>query len=54
VAEAFHSDAYLFGQTACVSPRAIFCIGTAEDAVDARVAFTAPELMPIRSQGARS
>jgi hypothetical protein len=38
---AFHNDAYWFDQAACASPRAVFWIGEAADAADARAEFAA-------------
>jgi Acyl-CoA reductase (LuxC) len=52
--EAFHSDAYLFGQAACASPGTIFWIGTAEDAADAQVAFTALLVQTVDARGPRA
>jgi hypothetical protein len=38
---AFHNDAYWFDQAACASPRAVFWIGEASAAADARAEFAA-------------
>ena len=38
---AFHNDAYWFDQAACASPRAVFWIGEAAAAADARAEFAA-------------
>ncbi|QIE24957.1 acyl-CoA reductase [Caballeronia sp. SBC2] len=52
--DAFHSDAYLFGQAACASPGTIFWIGTAEDVADAQVAFAALLTQTVEVRGPRA
>ncbi|RKF49719.1 acyl-CoA reductase [Paraburkholderia fungorum] len=51
--EAFHSDAYLFGQAACASPGAIFWIGAASAVEDAQAVFTTLLRQIVDARGPR-
>ncbi|WP_211616889.1 acyl-CoA reductase [Paraburkholderia haematera] len=52
--EAFHSDAYLFGQAACASPGTIFWIGTASAVDDARASFMTLLKQIVDARGPRA
>ncbi|SDI73924.1 acyl-CoA reductase [Paraburkholderia phenazinium] len=53
-AQAFHTDAYLFGQAACASPGTIFWIGTAAEVADAQALLVALLASTVESRGPRS
>jgi hypothetical protein len=49
--QAFHTDAYLFGQAACASPGTIFWIGTAADVADAQAIFVGLLASTVEARG---
>ncbi len=54
VAEAFHSDAYSFGQAACASPGTIFWIGAAAAVEDAQASFIELLMQTVQARGPRA
>ena len=53
VAEAFHSDAYLFGQAACASPGTLFWIGADAAVADAQASFLTLLTEIVETRGPR-
>jgi hypothetical protein len=52
--QAFHTDAYLFGQAACASPGTIFWIGAESTVADAQASFAASLAQTVDARGPRA
>jgi hypothetical protein len=52
--EAFHSDAYLFGQAACASPGTLFWMGAEANVADAQAAFLTLLIETVEARGPRT
>lgn len=52
--EAFHSDAYLFGQAACASPGTIFWVGEAANVAASRASFLTLLTQTVEARGPRA